>query len=68
MIDISLCLERNRGVGVYEIERLLFPLYIALCMPLWYYVKMFNVTYLCYESSDHHQTNSFDFHQFIGIL
>ena len=24
----------NRGVGVYEIERLLFSLYMALCMPL----------------------------------
>ena len=24
----------NRGVGVYEIERLQFPLYMALCMPL----------------------------------
>ena len=24
----------NRGVGVYEIERLPFPLYMALCMPL----------------------------------
>ena len=24
----------NRGVGVYEVERLLFPLYMALCMPL----------------------------------
>ena len=24
----------NRGIGVYEVERLLFPLYMALCMPL----------------------------------
>ncbi len=24
----------NRGVGVYEVERLHFPLYMALCMPL----------------------------------
>ena len=24
----------NRGVGVYEVERLQFPLYMALCMPL----------------------------------
>ena len=24
----------NRGVGAYEVERLQFPLYMALCMPL----------------------------------
>ena len=34
MMNISLFWYENRGVGVYEVERLYFPLCMALCMPL----------------------------------